>query len=268
MVTSSQSGQRGLRGLYRFTDAEEEARFQARFVQWCYWPVVIELGSSVALDVVSLVSYVGVNPFAVPWYTYWMAGMDGVALLVLGAIHGSRAARRCIVPLFCGFLWLQAIRHATFIHLQTDTWTQNSYTIIVPASYRLYLEGPGGRADVGAVLEGHFSLLAAYRASQAAFISVLAPSVYTMLLGLNVWSIVTLLWLPTAFIIGLAATPQIATVSILLLSVSTSIVPAFTLLFAGALERMQRRYFQAEQRLQWELQASQMADSILNHSLK
>eukprot|EP00667_Euglena_gracilis_P003695 EG_transcript_3704 len=258
-------GRHGLRGLYRFVDPDVEAQYQARLVQWCFWPAVVHLWAVMVTDGLKDIGYFGLSPYPAPPGLWSLVVVDAAAVALALAFHCSPRCRRRVVPLFCAFVCAEMAEGAALVGLQAQWWTADSFSSIVPAASSIYVDGPGGDADVSGLLRGHLARLAAYQATGAAFNSALSCWIFNMLLGLNWWSICTTLWIPVAFSIGacvsLPSTPHIDVV----IAFCTS---ALALVFAAALERMQRRHFEAERRLHWELQASQMADSVLNHSLK
>eukprot|EP00667_Euglena_gracilis_P027179 EG_transcript_33358 len=169
-------GQRGLFGMYRFTDPQIEGQFQARMGQWCFWPAIVHLWTIVVLDALGMVGYIGINVYDIPWYVYWVGGMDLLALALLAALHYSKAARRYVVPLACLYMWVEVVERAALVRLHTDSWTYDSYTYLVPANASVYVNGPGAATDISARLHGHLAALAAYRAQLAGFVNTILPS--------------------------------------------------------------------------------------------
>eukprot|EP00667_Euglena_gracilis_P028138 EG_transcript_35538 len=159
----------GVAGLYRFHDAKSEEQYRVRLMQWCFWPAVVHLTSTLVYNVISLVSYVTGSGGHPPVYIWWLLVVDVASLVLLVALCCSKFCRRHVGPLLCLFICLEMAQYAAFIGFHTKTWTDSSYAYIVPASSTVYVEGPSGRVDVSAQLRGHFAVLAAYRAAQIAF---------------------------------------------------------------------------------------------------
>eukprot|EP00667_Euglena_gracilis_P006648 EG_transcript_6702 len=261
-------GQLGMAGMYRFTDAKSEAQYRQRLAQWCFWPAVVHLAATFAMDTIGVASYLVANPNHPPVYVWWLLAVDVVALGLLAAFRFSAVCQRHITPLFCVFICMEMAQYAAFIRFNTTMWTEASFSYIVPASAAVYVDGPAGRVDVSGRLRAHFAELSAYRAAQVAFSSALSCWVFNAILGLHWWSVVTNFCIPTSLAVGVLTSPVIPAgtpASYVMIGFVTS---ALCLLFSAAFERIQRRNFEAECLLHWELQASQMADSVLNHSLK
>eukprot|EP00667_Euglena_gracilis_P004187 EG_transcript_4203 len=258
---------RGVWGFYRFTNPEWEKHYQARLRRWCFWMAIFHLYFDLALDIVALVGWVYVRAFPV---AFWVtASVDFVGLLFLISLHTSSRCRRYVIPLHCAFILLVYLRNAALIPLQAVQWTGDSYSYLIPASSTVYVESPTSeRHDISGLLRSHLASLAAYRSLQIAYANSYGPGVYNMLMGFNPWTLGTAVGMNVLLGAGIATTPATPAATLVLSPCAVGALTVLSMLFAAAFERMQRRNFGAERLLQWELQASQMADSVLNHSLK
>eukprot|EP00667_Euglena_gracilis_P005188 EG_transcript_5220 len=261
-------GQRGLWGFYRFLDTQLEEQFQARMVQWCFWPATLYCWDCIVLNGLNALSYKDLELAHSRLFIWWLIAVDVVAVLLLLAIYCTKPCKRHIIPLVCVFVCLQMVQYAAFPPFQIENWAHDSYSFIVPAGASVFVEGPGGRVDVSARLEDHFAALAAYRATQVAFTNCVVAWVYLITTGLNWWSLSTYICILLCFACGMSRSPYVQHFAIIMNLALALISLLFTVLFAAAIERVLRRNFEAERLLHWELQASQMADSVLNHSLK
>eukprot|EP00667_Euglena_gracilis_P003482 EG_transcript_3492 len=263
-----QSGRRSLRGFYRFTDPEWETQYQARLRRWCFRMALFHLYFDLAVDAVAVVGWLYSGASELPTSFWLTVALDVGILLFLAGLHTSRRCRRHVIPVHCAFILLVFLRNGALIPLQAVQWTDDSYSYLVPAWGTVYVDGPDGRHDLRSVLHDHLATLSAYRATQVAYVNSFAPGIYNMLMGLNPWTVGTVVGMNVLITTGVVSTPFLP-VSTKVFNPCTMIaLSILSMMFAAAFERMQRRNFGAERLLQWELQASQMADSVLNHSLK
>eukprot|EP00667_Euglena_gracilis_P004369 EG_transcript_4388 len=263
-----ESAHLGPRGFYRFTNPEWEQQYQARLRRWCFWMAIFHLYFDLALDLIGIIGWLYGGASDLPTAFWCTVAVDAVVLLFLFGLHTSPRCRRYIIPIHCTFIWLVLARNAFLIPLQAIEWTDSSYDYLVPASDTVFVSGPTGQKDIGVLLHDHLGSLSAYRSMQIAYANSYAPGIYNMLMGFNPWTLATAVGLNVLLTTGLVLTPFVQVPTMVLNPCVVVALTTLGVLFAAAFERMQRRHFEAERLLQWELQASQMADSVLNHSLK
>eukprot|EP00668_Euglena_longa_P021883 GGOE01027228.1.p1 GENE.GGOE01027228.1~~GGOE01027228.1.p1 ORF type:complete len:659 (-),score=213.61 GGOE01027228.1:659-2527(-) len=242
---------------------------------WYFWPTIFLLYLQLTIDALGAIAYFGTAhsvPLGAstkdPIVMYCSLSIDVVALVFLGGIHCSPLFRRHIVPLQSVFIVLVMVKTAAFITYDTEMWTDHSFHYLVPTGSSISITGPNAPADAAAKLWDHLATLSAFRSMQMAIISSFAPSVFNTLMGLNWWSLGTGVWITLSFIVGMALNSHMSWGTFTVNGCLAASNMGLSMFFAAAFERTQRQHFEAERRLQWELQASQMADSVLNHSLK
>eukprot|EP00668_Euglena_longa_P042842 GGOE01056719.1.p1 GENE.GGOE01056719.1~~GGOE01056719.1.p1 ORF type:complete len:740 (+),score=216.30 GGOE01056719.1:35-2221(+) len=263
------SGQRGLAGLYRFTQQDWEEQYQVRMLQWCFWPAVVHFCSTIFVDTIHLVGYFGTGGESdAPLFIWLLVAVDIAAFFLIVLLQFFKPLLRYVKPILSIFLCIEAVRNAALLTLQAQYWTEHSYNHIVPAGSSIRVGGSDGWVDVGTRLRDHLAMLAGLRALQATFSVCFRSWVFSVMIGLNRWSIGTCLWICGAFVVGVGVTPDMSMQTLISAVIMALHATTFCLLCAAVFERMLRRNFEAERLLWWELQASQMADSVLNHSLK
>eukprot|EP00667_Euglena_gracilis_P004295 EG_transcript_4314 len=271
----AKSGQLGLRGLYRFTNEEWEEQYRTRMADWRFWPTILLLYLQLVFDSLDLSAYLGITKLLKlgatspdPTAVCWDVAVDSVALTSVITIHCCPVVRRHILLVQSGFIALLMAKVAFYITFHTEIWTEHSYRYLVPAGSAILISGPNGQVDVSSKLWDHLATLASFRAMHIAFLTSFPPWVFNTLMGLSWWSLGTSLCIALSLIVGMAVNPVAQWPPLLINSAMAAGGMALSVFFAAAFERMQRRNFEAERLLQWELHASQMADGVLNHSLK
>eukprot|EP00668_Euglena_longa_P025129 GGOE01031361.1.p1 GENE.GGOE01031361.1~~GGOE01031361.1.p1 ORF type:complete len:711 (-),score=198.49 GGOE01031361.1:160-2292(-) len=251
--------------LYRFKDQSLEDQYQHKTNDWCRWPVRMHCCCCLFFALLDAASFTG-NAVMPPAFWVYVGFLSiSVVMLVSSYIFNTSLIMQhgvyCLVTvgLYC-----------LLMHLQSFSWASQNYNIVVPDGMQLLAVGNITAQDVvvGDRLMTFLLSSCSTRAFHVALINTLLIWVTLGVMGLNVCT----LGICTAITVGFTITLALA-VPMLAGDIVQSVLHLFVidlacLVIAITVERTRRSNFVAEVMLTRELQASQMADSILNHMLK
>eukprot|EP00667_Euglena_gracilis_P004097 EG_transcript_4111 len=249
-----------LRG-YRFRDPQWEADFQARSQQWAINPVRVYILVTLALTVISLLDYSRYFDKQPGFFVHLLVG--AAASLVFAGTFRSRAVRRRIVPLFAWGCLAMVMAYCYVLTENIQVWGDYAINHFV---WRL------GSLPEDDPLRQQAELFIRREVTTEAMSS-------TLLCTFNHWMVLALLgfnWhilaafvgiyvsLTTTLVIDSHNHIDASTSSIFIVTLANLAFPTCGILF----ERLRRTNFLNEVLLTREMQASRMADSMLNHTLK
>eukprot|EP00668_Euglena_longa_P008255 GGOE01009936.1.p1 GENE.GGOE01009936.1~~GGOE01009936.1.p1 ORF type:complete len:715 (+),score=172.21 GGOE01009936.1:200-2146(+) len=166
------------------------------------------------------------------------------------------------------FCLLEVALFALLPNQQTTFWTESWYSTVLPSGATLVVEASDGREVINDRLYSLISELCMQKSLASNFGLTMVAWWFLALMGLNVWTVGVNLLIPVvcAIVLVFLHTPGI---NLFLHQLALFILFSFVSLFlAIGIERTRRLALLAETKLVRELQASQAADSILNHTLK
>eukprot|EP00667_Euglena_gracilis_P003538 EG_transcript_3544 len=250
--------------LYRFKDPALERQFQRRTNGWCVWFARLHYFLSLFLGLESAISCL---PYGFTW-NFWVHFGHAILGLLFALSSHFFLPKALAIPHHGVFCVLELGLFLCILQAQTELWTDITFHSFVPAGADLAVLGSNSTLSV--TNSFHQVLLETY-ARQSLCVNMLQTNViwpFLAMMGLNWWSVVLSAFIPVAYVIS-GLTFSAATLDNILRVIMVLLVDAVvTILMAVTLERSRRSMVLAETMLMRELQASQMADGILNHTLK
>eukprot|EP00667_Euglena_gracilis_P005215 EG_transcript_5246 len=246
---------------YRFVDPQWEADFQTRSQTWalsyvrCY-VVVAFLVSCTGLA--EFRRYFAVRPSLI-LHTLICGGMP---ILLLGTFC-CRSVRQAVVPVLAATCCAVALSYCFILADNIELWIQHALAHYVPALMDL-AEDDTARRQAETMLRRQVATEAVYVALMWSFNHWMALAG----VGLRPYTVASFVTVHVSLSLtlvlnhGIAFATSMETIGIL------SITTGGFLAMGIVLERLRRTNFLNEALLTRELQASQMADSMLNHTLK
>eukprot|EP00668_Euglena_longa_P020331 GGOE01025287.1.p1 GENE.GGOE01025287.1~~GGOE01025287.1.p1 ORF type:complete len:724 (+),score=148.21 GGOE01025287.1:132-2174(+) len=218
------------------------------------------------LGIVGMLRYMENPEEMVVLYAY--TTIVGISLCCITSSHFWGFFNQHIEAVSALFCVTTAIIISWLIHCQTNVWADKVRRIWLPANNHLFIIGPGGEV----VLDDAFRQFVHWTNSCLARYTVLGEVtpvwVHLTLGGLTLWALFASVALASALVCGIGLSPLVAPVDG---GITCAVVIVATLvccIFNIILERMHRSGFLAKTLLAQEMKAAQMADSILNHTLK
>eukprot|EP00667_Euglena_gracilis_P002064 EG_transcript_2064 len=252
----------GLLRLYRFKDPALEQAYRTQSDEWCLHPVRLHAYTLLALGFLSSVSYYGGN--LTPGFWMYIA-LCTLSLGMLLATRLSPVIRHHIVFFHAVVCCVCAALFCAMIPVQYEVWRQEALNIWIPhLPAAPTLPQQTVFEDVQRYIERNLAVHSVLLSMLWAY-SQWIPLALT---GLNAWTMLVYgctLCLFIAFALTCPSTTVMGGVT----STTVSCGGTVAFLFVSCvLERSRRCHFLAQVQLAQELHASQLADSILNHTLK
>eukprot|EP00667_Euglena_gracilis_P001628 EG_transcript_1628 len=189
-------------------------------------------------------------------------------MAMLFAFGSHFLPKSLVVPqhgLFCLF---ELALFLSIMNAQTEFWTDVTLCSFIPSGTELAVVGGNSTVTISGSFHG---LLSATYARQSFSLTILQVNIvwpFLAMMGLNVWSVGPIVLIPTAFVVMELVWPVADADTVLRFLIVVIMAAVVTALMAVSVERSRRSMVLAETMLMRQLQASQMADSILNHTLK
>eukprot|EP00667_Euglena_gracilis_P008154 EG_transcript_8240 len=249
-----------LRG-YRFRDPQWEADFQARSQQWAVNPVRVSILVTLILTLITLLDYT--RYFAnQPGFFIHLLISASVSLMFVGTFR-SRAVRRLTVPLFAWGCLALGVAYCYILTEDIQVWGDYAINHFVSKLASLSEDN---------AMRRQAELFIRHEVATEAMYSTLLWSINhwmaLALLGFNRHNLVAFVGIYVSLVITMVVDSQdwfaSCSSSLFITTVASVMFPTCGILF----ERLRRTNFLNEMLLTREMQAAQMADSMLNHTLK
>eukprot|EP00667_Euglena_gracilis_P001655 EG_transcript_1655 len=244
----------GLLRLYRFRDQDMEQAYCEEANSRSVRAVYLHSCGMVLFSVVNCASFAGGRLTA----GFWLYFATCVAAILLAlVVHFVPLARRNVIPAQAAFSCLLGCLLSAMIPVQYASWAEDAEALR-PVGYPLAVTDH---------LLDYVRVILARQSILYCWVWVMVQCVPLALAGLRVWTIVAYSCTFVAFVSLTFLCPVTITGVVNCVILTLCGLLAFALL-SSVLERSRRCYFLAQSQLAQELHASQLADSVLNHTLK
>eukprot|EP00667_Euglena_gracilis_P009770 EG_transcript_9932 len=245
----------GLARLWRFRDSRLETAYRQQCDAWGVHLMLVHTFVIAAAFALSCSSYIGYR--LTPGF--WLFCLSSALSFALGlGVCFSAVARRHAIPLHAAYCCVMAAVAGAMVFLQFYAWSDDT-----AARWP-----PGLPPNTTEPLQLYTQQTLIAHSMLSGLVWTASQWIPLAVVGLNGWSLLAYGCTLCTYVACVISAPA-QTVG----AVGSNILSAFTVFLAVffiglVLERLRRSNFLAQTQLAQELRASQLADSILNHTLK
>eukprot|EP00667_Euglena_gracilis_P004116 EG_transcript_4133 len=252
--------------LYRFREAALEAQYRTKTGHWRRTNAVVHFYVRLGLAVIGMLRCVGEADGTVLLCAY--AALGALSLGCAGCSHFWGAFGRHIDSVHALFCVVTAAVLSWLVTRQAEVWAGKTYRAWVPPDRHLFLVD----ADSTVLLDAAFQQFATETQSclaTSAVLGALAPVWLHLALGcLTPGAVAATVVVAVAVVCGVGLTPGLPPLDGAVACAGVGAAALACVVVNVLLERTRRAGFLAKALLVREMKAAQLADSILNHTLK
>eukprot|EP00667_Euglena_gracilis_P001325 EG_transcript_1325 len=249
--------------LYRFKDASFEGRYEHRNNISRLWFARLHYFCSLIVGILYTTNFIeGKTPTV-----FWIHLTRLIVSIAAIAASHFPCSQSSVVTQHGSFCLLEVGLFASLLNQQI-MWTEPYTDFLSAGSTLVLVEADGSQEIVNVRL---FKLLLEMVTQQSLSCNIVLTTVvwlFLALMGLDGWTIGVNCLIPVVYTLVLVLSDTLSLGALLRYVVVFLMIGFISLLLAATMERGRRLALLAESLLEQELQASQRADSILNHTLK